>query len=93
VAAAEKRGSSRAGAYTGVWTATEAVGTAIGPYVYSAALAIGGFAAAVDGDTVAQSDSALSAVLIGFTAVPAVLMLVALLIQRRCGLDRTAPLA
>ncbi|QMW68050.1 MFS transporter [Mumia sp. ZJ1417] len=92
VAAAEQRGSSRAGAYTGVWTATEAVGTAIGPYVYSAMLAIGGFAAAVDGDSVAQPDSALSAVLIGFTAVPAVLMTIALLIQRRCRLDRSVPL-
>lgn len=92
VAAAEQRGSSRAGAYTGVWTATEAVGTAIGPYVYSAVLAIGGFAATVNGDNVVQSDRALSAVLIGFTAVPAVLMTIAWAFQRRCGLDRTAPL-
>lgn len=93
VAAAERRGSSRAGAYTGVWTATEAVGTAIGPYVYSAVLVVGGFVSAVDGDSVAQSDTALSALLIGFTLVPAVLMTVALLFQRRCGLDRAAPLA
>lgn len=92
VAAAERRGSSRAGAYTGVWTATEAVGTAIGPYVYSGVLAVGGFVATVGGETVAQSDRALTAVLVGFTVVPAVLMVVALSFQRRCGLDRTAPL-
>lgn len=92
VAAAESRGTSRAGAYTGVWTATEAVGTAIGPYVYSAVLAIGGFAAAVDGDSVPQTETALQALLIGFTVVPAVLMTVAVVLQRRCRLDRSAPL-
>ncbi|MEI7054219.1 MFS transporter [Nocardioides sp. CCNWLW239] len=88
VAAAERRGQSRAGAYTGVWTATEAVGTAVGPYVYSAVLAIGGFAAAVDGESVPQTAGAVDAVLIGFTAVPAVLMSIAWFIQRRCTLDR-----
>ena len=55
VAAAEARGESRAGAYTGVWTATEATGTAIGPYVYSAVLALGGFVSTTAGQAVAQS--------------------------------------
>lgn len=87
VAAAERRGESRAGAYTGVWTATEAVGTAVGPYVYSAALALGGFAASVDGESVPQTATVVRAVLLGFTAVPAVLMTLAWLIQRRCALD------
>ncbi|MGW3498910.1 MFS transporter [Streptomyces sp. NPDC001020] len=90
VAAAEARGSARAGAYTGVWTATEATGTAIGPYVYSAALAVGGFVSITEGHTVAQSHSALVALLLGFTVVPAVLMMVAVAFQRRCALDRTA---
>ncbi|MER6974441.1 MFS transporter [Nocardioides sp. NPDC000445] len=91
VAAAERRGQSRAGAYTGVWTATEAVGTAVGPYVYSAALAIGGFAAAVDGERVPQTAGAVDAVLVGFTVVPAILMAIAWLIQRRCALDHIPP--
>ncbi|WP_328530991.1 MFS transporter [Nocardioides sp. NBC_00368] len=90
VAAAERRRQSRAGAYTGVWTATEAVGTAVGPYVYSAVLAIGGFAAAVDGESVPQTAGAVDAVLVGFTVVPAVLMAVAWVIQRRCALDQHA---
>ncbi|MFE5208708.1 MFS transporter [Streptomyces sp. NPDC056600] len=93
VAAAERRGHSRAGAYTGVWTATEAVGTAAGPYVYSAVLAVGGFAAAVDGEGVTQSAGAVQAVLLGFTVVPAALMAVAWLIQRRCGIDQLADTA
>jgi Na+/melibiose symporter-like transporter len=91
VAAAEQRGTSRAGAYTGVWTATEAVGTAIGPYVYSAVLAIGGFVSATDGELLPQTDAALGAVLLGFTAVPVVLMTAALLVQRRCRLDEDRP--
>ena len=88
VAAAESRGTARAGAYTGVWTATEATGTAIGPYVYSAALAIGGFVSTTDGRAVAQSDSALLALLIGVTVIPAALMAVAAGFQARFSLDR-----
>ena len=87
VAAAESRGESRAGAYTGVWTATEAVGTAIGPYVYSAVLAVGGFVAVVDGESVRQTSGAADAVLLGMSLVPAVLMTAAVLVQRRCRLD------
>ncbi|NBM20545.1 MFS transporter [Streptomyces sp. GC420] len=90
VAAAEARGTACAGAYTGVWTAAEAAGTATGPYVYSAVLAAGGFVSTTGGQAVAQPDSALAALLIGFTAVPALLMAAALLLQRRCALDRTA---
>ncbi|MCN9244896.1 MFS transporter [Streptomyces sp. RY43-2] len=90
VAAAEARGSARAGAYTGVWTATEATGTALGPYVYSAALAIGGFASTTERHSPVQSHSAIVALLLGFTVVPAVLMTIALAFQRRCALDRAA---
>ncbi|GAA1796338.1 MFS transporter [Actinomadura chokoriensis] len=88
VAAAESRGTARAGAYTGVWTATDATGTAIGPYVYSAALAIGGFVSTTDGRAIVQSDSALLAILVGVTAVPAALMAVAVAFQARFSLDR-----
>ncbi|TDC86997.1 MFS transporter [Actinomadura sp. 7K507] len=90
VAAAESRGTARAGAYTGVWTATEATGTAIGPYVYSATLALGGFVATTEGHRVAQTDSALTALLIGITVVPSALMAVAFFFQRRFALDRMA---
>lgn len=87
VAAAEAAGSSKAGAYTGVWTATEATGTAVGPYLYSAVLALGGFVSRTAGESVTQSGTALGALLAGFTVVPAALMGVALWFQRRCGLD------
>ncbi|MFC7531486.1 MFS transporter [Actinoplanes sp. GCM10030250] len=89
VAAAETRGTARAGAYTGVWTATEASGTAIGPYLYAAVLAAGGFVSTTEGRTVVQADSAHTALLIGFTVVPAVLMAAALTFQLRWTLDRS----
>ncbi|MEV8452522.1 MFS transporter [Streptomyces sp. NPDC052095] len=82
-------GSAKAGAYTGVWTATEATGTAVGPYVYSAVLAAGGFVSSTAGTSATQTPTALTALLTGFTCVPAALMLTALWLQRRCALDRT----
>ncbi|WP_110208771.1 MFS transporter [Nocardioides daejeonensis] len=87
VAAADSGGEGQAGGYTGVWTATEALGTAVGPYLYSAALVIGGFVSSTAEEEVAQPDSAVTALLLGFTVVPAVLMLVAMLFQRRYRLD------
>ncbi|MFE1317374.1 MFS transporter [Kitasatospora phosalacinea] len=84
VAAAD---TAEAGAYTGVWTATEATGTAVGPYLYSAVLALGGFASSTAGEHAVQSDGALTALLAGFTLLPAALMALALALQRRCALD------
>ena len=80
----------RAGAYAGVWTATEAVGGAAGPYLYSAALAVGGFVATRAGEQVRQSAEAHAAVAYGFTLIPMVLMTASLLLQRRYRLDAQA---
>lgn len=82
-------GTTRAGTYTGVWTAAEATGGALGPYVYSACLAVGGFVASTAGSDVVQSESAHTMIRLGFGVVPAVLMVVAMLLQRRYTLDRT----
>ncbi|MFR9794886.1 MFS transporter [Streptomyces sp. MS06] len=87
VAAAEARGTALAGAYTGVWTATDAAGTAVGPYLYSAVLTAGGFVSSADGRTAVQSHGALTALLGGFTLVPAALMAGALALQLRCRLE------
>ncbi|MEV0457663.1 MFS transporter [Catellatospora methionotrophica] len=82
-------GTTRAGTYTGVWTAAEATGGALGPYVYAACLTIGGFVASSAGTDVVQSETAHTMIRLGFGVVPAVLMVVAMLLQRRYTLDRT----
>ncbi|MFC7759155.1 MFS transporter [Catellatospora bangladeshensis] len=82
-------GTTRAGTYTGVWTAAEATGGALGPYVYSACLAIGGFVASTAGTSVVQPETAHTWIRLGFGLVPAVLMIVAMLLQRKYTLDRT----
>ncbi|MGV1037269.1 MAG: MFS transporter [Candidatus Nanopelagicales bacterium] len=87
VARAASPDGSKAGSYTGVWTATEATGTAFGPYIYAAVLGIGGFVAATADNPVTQSSSAETALLLGFTIVPAVMMTIAILFQRRYKLE------
>ncbi|MDG6103087.1 MFS transporter [Dactylosporangium aurantiacum] len=87
IAASGPDGTTRAGGYTGVWTATEATGGALGPYVYAACLAAGGFVASGAGEHATQSPAALAAVRYGFALVPAVLMTVAVVLQRRYTLD------
>lgn len=88
VKAAGEEGQRNAGAFTGLWTATEATGAALGPYLYAAALAIGGFVSTEAGETVAQSGSAVAAVRLAFSVLPAGLMVVAIVLQRRYPLDR-----
>ncbi len=88
VAASAGRNIADAGSYTGVWTAADSAGGAIGPYIYAACLAIGGFVGSSGDEEVQQSASALDAVRYGFGVVPAVLLVAAVVIQRRYTLDR-----
>ena len=70
--------------FTGVWTAGETLGLALGTGLYALVLATGGYGASRDG-AVTQPLSAVTAALVGFTAVPAVLValsLVPLLLHR-----------
>ncbi|SBT41579.1 MFS transporter [Micromonospora auratinigra] len=83
-------GAARAGTYTGVWTATEATGAALGPYAYALCLAAGGFVASTAGQAVTQSTAAHAAIRYGFGLLPAVVMLGAVLLQRRYTLDHAA---
>jgi Na+/melibiose symporter-like transporter len=54
--------------------------------VFALVLAIGGYRSSTDGD-VAQPDSALTAIVLGFSVLPAVLMALSLLWLRRYSLD------
>ncbi|MFB7286500.1 MFS transporter [Actinacidiphila glaucinigra] len=90
IAAAGPAGTVSAGSYTGLWTAAEATGGAVGPYVYSICLAAGGFVASTAGEHTTQPSGAVAAVRYGFTLVPAVLMTIAIVLQRRYTLDKRA---
>ena len=83
---ARRTGSNRAGVYTGVWTAGETLGLALGPGVFALVLALGGYRSSTSGD-VAQPDSALTAIVLGFSLLPAVLTLVSLVWLSRYSLD------
>jgi GPH family glycoside/pentoside/hexuronide:cation symporter len=83
---ARRTGTNRAGVYTGVWTAGETLGLALGPGVFALVLAIGGYRSSTDGDAV-QPDSALTAIVLGFSLLPAALTLVSLWWLSRYTLD------
>ncbi len=74
---AHRTGSNRAGVYTGVWTAGETLGLALGPGIFGLLLAVGGYVSSTGG-TVAQPGSAVTAIVVGFSLVPGLLTLVSL---------------
>ncbi|MFE3293549.1 MFS transporter [Rhodococcus sp. NPDC059234] len=76
-------GAVRAGAFSGVWTAAETIGMALGPALVLVILAVTGFVSS-SGDQVAeQSSAALTGIVLAFTAAPAALVGVSMLILRR----------
>lgn len=74
---AHRTGANRAGVFTGVWTAGETLGLALGPGLFALVLALGGYVSSTGGD-VAQPDSAVTAIVLGFSLVPGVLVLLSL---------------
>jgi glycoside/pentoside/hexuronide:cation symporter, GPH family len=79
-------GERRAGVFTGVWTAAETLGLAVGPGLLGGLLALAGYVSST-GDDVAQSGTAVMAVRIGFTVLPAVLVLAAVPVFARYRLE------
>lgn len=74
VASRNADAQTRVGVYTGIWTAGETLGLALGPGLYAAVLALGGYVSSHVGSVVVQSDSALTAIVVGFSVVPAVIV-------------------
>ncbi|MFK4036132.1 MFS transporter [Nonomuraea wenchangensis] len=75
---AARTGQAQSGAFTGLWTAGETAGLALGPGLFALVLAVSGFVSAPTGSPVAQEPAALTGLLLGFTALPALLMLISL---------------
>ncbi len=84
---ARRTGENRIGVFTGVWTGAETLGLALGPGLYAAVLAAGGYVSS-DTGTVPQSPEAIRAIVIGFSLVPAALILLSLVALRAYRLER-----
>jgi GPH family glycoside/pentoside/hexuronide:cation symporter len=76
-------GKRRAGVFTGLWTAIESAVAAFGALIFGGVLAVGGFIASEPSKPVAQPAGAETAILLGQTAVPAVIILAAVLMTFR----------
>ena len=84
---AARTGRRQAGVFTGLWTAGETLGLAVGPGMYALVLAVSGYVSNTAG-SITQPSSARLGVLLGFTMLPAVLVAGALVLLR--GYDLTA---
>ncbi|MFK4762356.1 MFS transporter [Microbacterium sp. ZW T5_45] len=82
-------GRGQAGTFTGVWTAGETVGFALGATIVALTLAATGYVSTTAGTTTTQPDAAILGIVLTFSAVPAVVMLLSLLALRRYRLRRT----
>lgn len=80
---AEASGRRRAGVFTGLWTAIESAVSSFGALIFGAVLSLGGFVSSEPSRPVAQPDSAVTAVIIGQTAVPAVIIFLAVVMTLR----------
>lgn len=75
-------GRERGGTMSGVWTASETAGLALGPSIVLVTLAAGGFQSSSAAVSVAQPESAQVAIVLAFSALPAVLVAASLLVLR-----------
>ncbi|WP_410579677.1 MFS transporter [Amycolatopsis sp. lyj-108] len=83
----ERTGETRAGVAAGVWTASETLGLALGPGLWGLVLQFGGYQSSLDAKA-AQPDSALTAILLGASILPAVLIVLGIPLLRRSVLER-----
>ncbi|WP_320069283.1 MFS transporter [Micromonospora sp. RTGN7] len=88
-----RTGRRQAGVFTGLWTAGETFGLALGPGIYGLVLALSGYVSSDTGTAAAQSDTARLGVLLGFTVLPALLVAPPLLLLRHYTLTRADLLA
>ena len=70
---AASSGQQRAGMFTGLWTAGETTGFALGPAIVALVLAATGFLSTTEAETAVQPDSAVTGIVLAFSLLPAVL--------------------
>jgi Na+/melibiose symporter-like transporter len=81
-------GPGQAGTFTGVWTAGETVGFALGATFVSLTLAATGYVSTVAGATTQQPDAAITGIVLSFSILPAALMAASLSTLSRYRLRR-----
>ncbi|WP_157250852.1 MFS transporter [Nonomuraea typhae] len=84
-------GKRRAGMFTGVWTAIESGVASFGALIFGVVLSIGGFIESEPSRPVEQPDGAITAVLIGQTALPAVVILLSVFMTLKYRLPKDVP--
>ncbi len=82
-----RTGKRQAGVFTGVWTAGETLGLALGPGIYAFVLELFEYVSTNTGDFLPQTDLARNGVLLGFTLVPALIVGIALVLLRGYDLE------
>lgn len=85
---ARASGPGRAGVFGGAWTAGETLGFALGAGVLALILTASGYLQTVAGRTVVQPASAVTGIALAFSAAPAVICAVSLLVLSRYRLRR-----
>lgn len=85
-----RTGARQAGAFTGVWTASETAAFALGPGVLAMLLAVSGFESATFEDPVTQGSTAMLGILFGAGVVPALLFAASLPFIVRFGRSEAA---
>lgn len=89
------RGADRAGVFGGAWTAFETMGMAFGATLLTVILSLTGYVERTAGEVVTQSSEAVTGIALGFSAVPALLLTLSLIVfhryrLRRADIDRVA---
>lgn len=85
---AKTKGDGQAGAFSGVWTAGETAGMALGATVLTIMLTVTGYVESTAGVVVEQSPTAVAGIIVSFSIVPAVLVAVSLVSLARYRLRR-----
>ena len=71
---AAEHGDGHAGTFSGVWTAGETTGIALGATVLTIVLALSGYAQSTAGVKVTQTSAAIAGIIVSFSVVPAAIM-------------------
>lgn len=79
----KRTGQSHSGLYSGIFSAVEKVGFALGPAISGIILSMGGFVGSKSADVIVQSPQAITTLTLAFCAYPVALKLLSLLIFTR----------